>query len=157
MFNARTNVRFWGQSGTVTNRCLPISIYEYTALQLRNTLFRMVSGVAPLLLVIEIFALSWANTEFLPNYFKKVDPNRSAFGQPICYWLISRPPCTNLRDPPENATTEPELLADFIQMLPLGIWTSKCIIPRSHISLENTFSTFSECVNCPRRRFYPAA
>ena len=26
-----TNVDFWGQKRTVTNRCLPISIYEYTA------------------------------------------------------------------------------------------------------------------------------
>jgi hypothetical protein len=30
MLNALTNVRFWGQSG-LTHRCLPISIYEYTA------------------------------------------------------------------------------------------------------------------------------
>ena len=31
MLNALTNVRFWGQSGPVTNRCLPISISQYTA------------------------------------------------------------------------------------------------------------------------------
>ena len=31
MLYALTNVRFWGQKRTVTNRCLPISIYEYTA------------------------------------------------------------------------------------------------------------------------------
>jgi hypothetical protein len=30
MLNALTNVRFWGQSGPVTNRCLPISISQYT-------------------------------------------------------------------------------------------------------------------------------
>jgi hypothetical protein len=30
MLNALTNVRFWGKAA-VTNRCLPISIYEYTA------------------------------------------------------------------------------------------------------------------------------
>jgi hypothetical protein len=32
MLNALTNVRFWEQIGHLTNRCLPISIYEYTAL-----------------------------------------------------------------------------------------------------------------------------
>jgi hypothetical protein len=31
LLNALTNVRFWGQSGHLTNRWLPISIYEYTA------------------------------------------------------------------------------------------------------------------------------
>jgi hypothetical protein len=31
MLNGLTNVRFWGQKRTVTNRCLPNSIYEYTA------------------------------------------------------------------------------------------------------------------------------
>ena len=31
MLNALTNVRFWGQSGPVTTRCLPISISQYTA------------------------------------------------------------------------------------------------------------------------------
>ena len=31
MLNALTNVRFWEQTGHLTNRCLPISIYEYTA------------------------------------------------------------------------------------------------------------------------------
>jgi hypothetical protein len=32
MLNALANARFWGQSEpTLTNRCLPISIYEYTA------------------------------------------------------------------------------------------------------------------------------
>jgi hypothetical protein len=32
LLNALTNVRFWEQTGHLTNRCLPISIYEYTAL-----------------------------------------------------------------------------------------------------------------------------
>jgi hypothetical protein len=31
MLNAPTNVRFWEQTGHLTNRCLPIAIYEYTA------------------------------------------------------------------------------------------------------------------------------
>ena len=31
MLNALTNVRFWGQSGHSSNRCLPSSIYEYSA------------------------------------------------------------------------------------------------------------------------------
>jgi hypothetical protein len=31
MLNALMNVRFWEQTGHLTNRCLPISIYEYTA------------------------------------------------------------------------------------------------------------------------------
>jgi hypothetical protein len=31
MLNALTNVRFWEQTGHLTNPCLPISIYEYTA------------------------------------------------------------------------------------------------------------------------------
>ena len=31
MLNALTNVRFWEQTGHLTNRCLLISIYEYTA------------------------------------------------------------------------------------------------------------------------------
>jgi len=30
MLNAPTDVRFWGQSGRLTNRRLPISIYKYT-------------------------------------------------------------------------------------------------------------------------------
>jgi hypothetical protein len=30
MLNALTNVRFWEQTGHLTKRCLPISIYEYT-------------------------------------------------------------------------------------------------------------------------------
>src|SRR6185312_11616921 len=30
MLNALMNVRFWGRKRTLTNRCLPISIYEYT-------------------------------------------------------------------------------------------------------------------------------
>src|SRR6478672_5208966 len=30
MLNALTNVRLWGQSGTLTNRCLPISIRKMT-------------------------------------------------------------------------------------------------------------------------------
>jgi hypothetical protein len=29
ILNALTNVRFWGQTGRLTNRCLPLSIYEY--------------------------------------------------------------------------------------------------------------------------------
>jgi hypothetical protein len=45
-----TNVRFWGQSGTLTNRCLPISIYEFTALvyaprRMGVTLPSMATGV----------------------------------------------------------------------------------------------------------------
>jgi len=28
MLNALTDVRFWEQTGHLTNRCLPISIYE---------------------------------------------------------------------------------------------------------------------------------
>ena len=32
MLNALTNVRFWEQTGHLTNRCLLSSIYEYTAL-----------------------------------------------------------------------------------------------------------------------------
>ena len=31
MLKALTNVRFWEAKRTLTNRCLPISIYEYTA------------------------------------------------------------------------------------------------------------------------------
>ena len=31
MLNALTNVRFWEQTGHLANRCLLISIYEYTA------------------------------------------------------------------------------------------------------------------------------
>jgi hypothetical protein len=31
ILNALTNVRFWEQTGHLTNRCLLISIYEYTA------------------------------------------------------------------------------------------------------------------------------
>jgi hypothetical protein len=31
MLNALTDVRFWKANRTLTNRCLPISIYEYTA------------------------------------------------------------------------------------------------------------------------------
>ena len=31
ILNALAIVRLWGQSGTLTPRCLPISIYEYTA------------------------------------------------------------------------------------------------------------------------------
>jgi len=30
MLNALMNVRFWEQTRHLTNRCLPISIYEYT-------------------------------------------------------------------------------------------------------------------------------
>jgi hypothetical protein len=35
MLNAPTNVRFLGAKRTLTNRCLPISIYEYTPLAAR--------------------------------------------------------------------------------------------------------------------------
>jgi len=31
MLNALTNVRFWEQTGHLTNPCLSSSIYEYTA------------------------------------------------------------------------------------------------------------------------------
>jgi hypothetical protein len=86
MLNALANVGFWAKR-TGTNRCLPISIYEYTALAAQAPVNVRSGHVPPALLPKVLTALIWVPGHSLASEAKRHQPTmipRPYFGVKGC-------------------------------------------------------------------------